>query len=196
MILDNKKYNIDEQCFECVELLDKDYKFESYDNSEENIFRSGIGRPSQSIDSYDDFVDVFLDGIEGFSDDDDSGITSELVKNITTEKLKTRLKGEIKYIYTNIDYPLTYPSIFKFTCKIPVTYGLLLYAYTVAYQLTYIIEEEEDDDPGHIPGMLNRAISKGRFGIWGHDIDDLVYNGYSDITYDTNSVVCEFYCDS
>jgi hypothetical protein len=28
-------------------------------------------------------------------------------------------------------------------------------------------------DPGHIPGMLNRNISDGKYGIWGHDIGDL-----------------------
>ena len=37
---------------------------------------------------------------------------------------------------------------------------------------------EEDSsaggDPGHIPGMLNRAQSEGKYGIWGHDIGDLV----------------------
>ena len=29
-------------------------------------------------------------------------------------------------------------------------------------------------DPGRIPGMLNRAKSDGPYGIWGHDIGDLV----------------------
>lgn len=29
-------------------------------------------------------------------------------------------------------------------------------------------------DPGHIPGMLNRAHSEGKYGIWGHDIGDLI----------------------
>ncbi len=37
---------------------------------------------------------------------------------------------------------------------------------------------EEDStsggDPGHIPGMLNRMPSEGKYGIWGHDISDLV----------------------
>ena len=31
-----------------------------------------------------------------------------------------------------------------------------------------------EDDPGHIPGMLNRGKSEGPYGIWGHDIGDLV----------------------
>jgi hypothetical protein len=42
------------------------------------------------------------------------------------------------------------------------------------YRQIYEEEEEEDDDPGCVPGMLNRATSHGHYGIWGHDIGDLI----------------------
>lgn len=37
-------------------------------------------------------------------------------------------------------------------------------------------EEEKTSDvkSEHIPGMLNRCATNGRYGVWGHDIDDLI----------------------
>lgn len=41
------------------------------------------------------------------------------------------------------------------------------------------IYREEDEDvgskTGNVPGMLNRARSDGRHGIWGHSINDLIF---------------------
>lgn len=43
------------------------------------------------------------------------------------------------------------------------------------YRKMYAEEDSSSGgDPGHIPGMLNRAQSDGKYGIWGHDIGDLV----------------------
>jgi len=43
------------------------------------------------------------------------------------------------------------------------------------------IYREEDEDEGRetpmIPGMLNRQQSSGRWGIWGHVINDLYFEG-------------------
>lgn len=42
------------------------------------------------------------------------------------------------------------------------------------------IYKEEDAAVGptkNIPGMLNRASSNGPYGIWGHDISDLYFEG-------------------
>jgi hypothetical protein len=35
-------------------------------------------------------------------------------------------------------------------------------------------DETSGGNPGHIPGMLNRNTSEGKYGIWGHDIGDLL----------------------
>jgi cytidylate kinase len=55
------------------------------------------------------------------------------------------------------------------------------------------IYREEDADVGeptkHIPGMLNREESKGRYGIWGHDIDDLVFE---EVRIDTEKKTVRF----
>lgn len=110
------------------------------------------------------------------------------------------IDDNIKYVYAVISYPLANIAIIKFTCRQPVTYGMLLYLYTVAYKLVYKIEDYDVGHPtNHIPGMFNRQRSSGRFGIWGHDIEDLVYNGNSSIcVYEgaNDSVVCRFECDS
>ena len=88
----------------------------------------------------------------------------------------------------------------EFDCSaIDVTYGKVLYLYTYAYQHMYELEDEDvGEETGNVPGMLNRAMSEGRFGIWGHSIGDLAYNGASTIEYadDGETVVCRFSCDS
>lgn len=99
-------------------------------------------------------------------------------------------------VYCVIGYPVKNTAIVKFKTS-NVTYGKLLYLNTIAYQLMYKIE---DEDVGHatenIKGMYNRAPSKGRFGIYGHHIGDLVYNGGSKITIYDNVAVCVFSVDS
>lgn len=103
----------------------------------------------------------------------------------------------VKTIYTYITYPLTAPGIFKFTSRSQITYAKLLYAYTWSYQEVYRIENSQDVEK-LIPGMYNRIHTHGRYGIWGHVIGDLIYNGNHQITYgpDKTSVVCIFDCDS
>jgi hypothetical protein len=116
------------------------------------------------------------------------------------EKAKILLDNKIKYVYAIIDYPLSTCAMIKFTCYTSVTYGMLLYFYTIAYQLVYEIENNDvDHSTGYIEGMFNRKKSTGRFGIWGHDIEELVYNGYSHIFTLENisdSIFCHFDCDS
>lgn len=60
-------------------------------------------------------------------------------------------------------------------------YNVIREDYTNIYKTE---EETAGGDPGHIPGMLNRAQSNGDYGIWGHDIGDLVIEGirYSEKT--------------
>lgn len=50
-------------------------------------------------------------------------------------------------------------------------------ARAVAARYNAIYDEEAKTtavEPGYIPGMLNRNRTNGRYGIWGHDIGDLV----------------------
>ena len=59
---------------------------------------------------------------------------------------------------------------------------------TSTYQKIYEEEEESTQvEPGHIPGMLNRNTTNGKYGIWGHDIEDLVLHTLY-VTYRDNAL--------
>lgn len=135
----------------------------------ENVFVKYDHRPNNTLTTLDEFYETFRGK--------DKRTAQKIINN-------TRV---IKYIYAKITYPLKVPALIKFTCNddVTVTYGLLLYAYTKAYQLVYDLEH-----------TFIKAGTYGKFGIWGHAIGDLVYNCLSTIeTYDT-FVVCIFDCDS
>ena len=49
----------------------------------------------------------------------------------------------------------------------------------------------------NVPGTFNRRATGGPFGIFGHDIEELIYNGESTVKIFANnsSVFCWFGCD-
>ena len=63
------------------------------------------------------------------------------------------------------------------TTQEPLNLAMLYVAHATAYKMMYEIEESRDGHPGYICGLMNRADSNGVYGIWGHDLCDLVYNG-------------------
>jgi len=75
-----------------------------------------------------------------------------------------------------IDYPVSNP--YKAKIKIGekgMTRIKLANEICKHYRKMYAVEDgTAGGDPGHIPGMFNRATSKGKYGIWGHDLGDLV----------------------
>ena len=187
-------------------LVNLDARFPNDDDAQsvEN-YLPYIGRPSQDLSSYEQFMDelmVSYDDLGVMYEED--GEDYEEIMGMTREDLVNRLNEvvspNVKNIYTAIDYPLSRPANFKFTIEdnLDVTYGFLLYTYSVAYQIVCDIEDKEDGDPGTIPGLLNRAQSNGQFGIWGHGIGDLVYNGSSNVSVSNSGedVWCYFDVDS
>lgn len=186
---------------ECVDNLP------STDSKEDHIERSDIFplyvmSPVNVYESYDEFMQALKEGIEKHfnpsEDDSDSGSDTDRRTDSMDdyEDPYEIIDSNISTIYTVISYPLSKEAIFKFTSTTPITYGMLLYAYNLAYQKIYELEEQDAGNPGHIPGMLNRNSSDGRFGIWGHDLGDLIYNGYSTIKIYDDYVICKFDCDS
>lgn len=75
-----------------------------------------------------------------------------------------------------IDYPTSTPYRKRFnTGKKGMTRIQLADYICKNYRKMYAEEDKTaGGDPGHIPGMFNRAQSEGKYGIWGHDIGDLV----------------------
>lgn len=114
---------------------------------------------------------------------------------------KKVIAENIKDIFLIISYPLTNTAIVQLKMGgvqgVSVTPAMMLYLYTAAYQLVYKIEDEDaGGKTGNIGNMLNRATSSGRFGIWGHHISDLVYNGLGNLKFFHEALVCSLDCDS
>jgi hypothetical protein len=170
-----------------VEILDN---AESYtiERCERDVFEYG-GLPADKLDVsrvMDYTFEHFGDGDDKESVDsvDDADDEESVAKNII--KAQKVLEG-INYVVAVIYYPVSSPAVFKFDCSaIDVTYGKVLYLYTYAYQHMYKLEHEDG------------GLHAGRFGIWGHSIGDLAYNGVSTIEYadDGETVICRFSCDS
>jgi hypothetical protein len=82
--------------------------------------------------------------------------------------------GEYEFQY---DYPLSTTAKFKHKLT-PKTSGRNILRYAARdYKKIYDIEDGKAGDPGYIKGMLNRNESDGPFGIWGHYMGDLFFEG-------------------
>lgn len=85
------------------------------------------------------------------------------------------LIGTFKFEYS---YPLNTKAVFEHTLTAETTALDILEIGKADYERIY---REEDEDVGapteNIPGMLNRQTSEGRYGIWGHVIHDLFFEG-------------------
>lgn len=78
-----------------------------------------------------------------------------------------------------IDYPLSFPVVIDVsTGEAGFTRRAFAEAVAAAYRRIY---EEEDAtctlDPTPRGFLLNRSRTDGRYGIWGHDLADLVLEG-------------------
>lgn len=122
----------------------------------------------------------------------------ELKEAYTAAVQSSKENTNKKVVYTSIAYPLSQPAYMKWILKKEATFLDLISLHAQAYNLIYQLENQTsaEGDPGHIEGMWNRKNSDGMFGIWGHDIGDLVYNGNSTITIRADHVVCAFGVDS
>jgi hypothetical protein len=84
------------------------------------------------------------------------------------------LRGTYTFEYS---YPLKSKAQFTELLN-PLTSGFdLLLIGKQHYERIYSEEASDVPDPGLIPGMLNRDYSNGRHGIWGHDLEDLFFEG-------------------
>ncbi len=93
-----------------------------------------------------------------------------------------------------ITYPLSNPYNGKFEVgKNGLTRGELVEKVIESYKEIYATEDDDVGAPtGNISGMLNRASSDGRYGIWGHCMEDLLLH----TAYVGKDNVIEVACDS
>jgi hypothetical protein len=84
------------------------------------------------------------------------------------------LSGLFNFRYS---YPLSTEASFQHELTPEMTGEDLLVLARADYERIYKEEEGDVGNPGHIPGMLNRSSSAGRYGVWGHDFSDLYFEG-------------------
>ena len=94
--------------------------------------------------------------------------------DVSELKTPLALVGEYTFVYT---YPLSTEARFDHVLTSTMTGEDLLVLARADYERIYREEEAAVGNPGHIPGMLNRAVSAGPYGIWGHDFGDLYFEG-------------------
>jgi hypothetical protein len=93
-------------------------------------------------------------------------------------------------------YPLTRPVRFTHTTSNPDGFSRREICEQIMQKYHDIFAEEEADaggDPGTIPGMWNRQTTQGRYGIWGHSLDQLVLHT---IIYHSDTNTCTLGIDS
>jgi hypothetical protein len=95
----------------------------------------------------------------------------------------------MKVIYVRFTYPLKKAAKFKITAvkEEGLTRAELVRSICETYHLIYKREDEDVGGPtGTInPMMLNRAQSNGRYGIYGHYIEDLLLHTVRQVSDDT-----------
>ncbi|KAM9984719.1 hypothetical protein ACTFIY_009162 [Dictyostelium cf. discoideum] len=168
----------------------------------ENILRD-IGAPYKPITTLENYKNYLKEdalskkswGLESFN------LPNQTDDDLFKETVLIEGGDNTKYVYCFIDAYTEDPVTIKVTrpdanALQPLTNVELLAIYSKAFQFIYEEEEKEVGNPGHIQGMLNRGVSHGRYGIWGHDLSDLVYNGFSDVLIYKDFIFCEFRVDS
>ena len=121
-----------------------------------------------------------------------SSVTNKLTQNIDLGYMSI-VHGEWE---TDNDDPLDPNEIVIPQCSIDIIYrypftGIYPFTHTTThpqgfsrkeiseqimhrYAQMYREEEEDAGNPGNITGMFNRQTTAGRYGVWGHDIGDLM----------------------
>jgi hypothetical protein len=75
-----------------------------------------------------------------------------------------------------IDYPLASPAIVPITTEDPKGFTLLILFTKIVEEYTKIYEEE-GAAPKPVGNLYNRPSTHGKYGIWGHAMEDLFLEG-------------------
>ncbi|KKM95138.1 hypothetical protein LCGC14_1191200 [marine sediment metagenome] len=78
-----------------------------------------------------------------------------------------------------INYPLSVDARLDFKKKGGFTRIFIFKSIYEAYKQIYEEEDEECGDPGTYNNLYNRSRSEGKYGIWGHYLEDLVIESVS-----------------
>lgn len=84
-------------------------------------------------------------------------------------------EGEYTFVY---DYPLSTAAKFMHALPADVSIIDILLEARADYRAIYAIEDASSSvTASQIPGVINRPPTSGTYGIWGHDITDLYFEG-------------------
>lgn len=105
-------------------------------------------------------MDISFDYVNIAQPDIDTGIIEPKLAN--------------KTFTCEITYPLSRPFVFMYKFNSRGELDPLIEEICKNYKLIYDLEDKTSDvEADYIPGMLNRNITNGTYGIWGHAIGDL-----------------------
>lgn len=152
---------------------------------------------AQDYNTYRGGILTYLDELD--NDSDTESDPKDLDQLVSTRYHPAR-------VYTMYHYPLSRTVFCRFDLdQVHITNGQLQYLHALGYQMIYTKEDDtirsRSEQVKNIPGMLNRNQTNGPFGIWGHSIEDLVYNGGSTVKIfqdhdGVKAILCDFSCDS
>jgi hypothetical protein len=109
------------------------------------------------------------------------------ILTMTKEKARIKLYGNMgrtkfrEFFFpitgvVKIDYPLTNPDYLDI--ELEHAFGGILWEIANRYKEIYAGEDKtatEVESPN--PQLINRGRSNGNYGIWGHDLEDLYFEG-------------------
>ena len=98
--------------------------------------------------------------------------------------------GLVPGVYTfSYVYPLSRVAVFMHELTAETTNIQVLELGGKDYEAIYAAEDAATGPTGDIPGTLNRKSSSGPYGIWGHCLEDLYFEG---VNIDTEKKRVEF----
>jgi hypothetical protein len=144
---------------------------------------------------------VKTDNETNFSDGTQTGVDLEMHgKDISAVIDGDKIVIDKNAVSITIDYPLTNPYHFELRSKNGFTRSQLLKAIIEHYHQIYQ-EEEASATVKTLPmnerkTLINRNTTNGKYGIWGHDIADLVLTDVSVYETDNKEIVLILGIDS
>jgi len=163
--IDETKYNFNgfQNIFDhCIELTI--LKNENEINFDNNVEFSNIAFPEVNLNNYDDYLPSKLD-LSYIQDN----------MNVSENKFSREEIYECDELYCLITYPVSKYPLYKFNMnKKKQSLTDLLYMYSIAHQLTYMIEEKHMLYPVETYNG-NRLKTYNKFGIHTCNLCDIMY---------------------
>lgn len=116
--------------------------------------------------------------------------TNEVPENTYSSPISVSAAGIPIGTYTfRYDYPLNSEARFQHELSPNMSWVDVLLLAQTDYEHIYDLEDKQCGPTGNIPGMLNRSVSQGPYGIWGHHLSDLYFEG---VTIDLGKMTVDF----